>query len=70
MGDPRLVTITVNGVAHPIPKGLISFQDLVQAAKLPLTTKQLTVVSTVTQATSIKGNASYTIVGGEVFTSI
>lgn len=69
---PHKTSITVNGTKVKIAEGTNSFQQIVDAAlndNVTLTNPTtITVVSTVSKASSIKGNDSYVIDGGEVFT--
>lgn len=69
---PHKTPITINGVACKIGEGTNSFEEIIDAARnggVSLTNPTaVTVVSVPTQASSVKGNDSYKIIGGEVLT--
>jgi hypothetical protein len=65
---PETVTVTINGKKVQVPAGLHSFKELVQATGAPSTTKSFS-VSVTAPASTIGGNDSYNIVGGETLTS-
>jgi succinyl-CoA synthetase alpha subunit len=67
--QPERVTVTVDGKKVEIPRGVLNFRDLVKAFQADPKTSKITVVSTPTPATTIGGNDSFTINGGEVFTT-
>jgi hypothetical protein len=68
MALPLSVIVTVNGKKITVPAGIHSFKELVQATGVSAATKQFA-VTPVTPASTINGNDSYQIVGGEVLTS-
>lgn len=69
MAIKQTVTITVDGKTITLPPGIYPFGDLVLMANAPKTTKSIAVNSTVSKASTIGGNDSYDIAGGEVFTT-
>ena len=74
MATAKTVTITVNGKQIQIEAGTASFQNIVAAAgqmgaATPKTAKLITVSSAApSQGSTIGGNGSYNIIGGEVLT--
>jgi hypothetical protein len=68
---PHKVPITIDGVVVKCEQGTNSFQNIIDAAGSVAAKGKvkLTVVSTVSKASTIGPNDSYVIDGGEVFTS-
>lgn len=62
------VTVTMNGKKVIVPAGLHSFKEIIQATGAPASTKSIA-VSVTAPASTIGGNDSYNIVGGETFTT-
>lgn len=66
----QTVNITIDGKVYSVPAGTTDLKALVkQLALHPLTT-QLSVSSRPSTSTTINGNDSITLTGGEVFTSV
>lgn len=64
------VQITIDGVKYQVSPGFTSLSDLIKVTKINAKTAKLTVgTAAPVQASSIKGNDSYNIIGGEVMTS-
>jgi len=68
MPNPAKVTITVNNKTYSIEPGTYSLRDFEQQVGLKQTAS-LSVGSRPALATTIKGNDSFQIIGGEVITS-
>lgn len=66
--DSKTVTISVDGRKVQITPGLTSFHEIVSATGVVPTTKSFS-VSVPAPASTIGGNDSYNIVGGETLTS-
>lgn len=59
--------VSINGVTVNVPLGRLSFGELRRALGVPTATTLS--ITPNTQPTTLKGNASYSIVGDEVITS-
>jgi hypothetical protein len=64
----ELVSVTINGVKKLVPAGTTNFQNLCGNLGVP-TAKSLSVVPPSLSTTTVGGNSSYHIMGGEVITS-
>lgn len=62
-----LVTVTVNGTKVRIPSGTTTFAELAGLLGKPAA-KMITLVSSATPPSTIGGNDSYRVAGGETFT--
>lgn len=64
-----LVTVTVDGKSVQIPAGTYSFADLVRLFGASPKTTKLTVAQP-SKPTAVNGNDSYSVGGGETFTTV
>ena len=65
-----IVSITIDGKVYKVVQGLTSLRSIVGVTGINGKTYSLSVVSTPSKASTINGNDSYLIQGGEVFTSV
>jgi hypothetical protein len=66
--NPQKVNVTVDGVKVSVEPGIYSFHDIVAITNANPKTYKFSVVNP-TPATTINGNDSFTIRGGEAFTT-
>ena len=64
----HIVDVTVDGVKVKVEAGMYSFRDIVALTNANPKTYRMSVVSP-TPATTVNGNDSFTIRGGEAFTT-
>lgn len=69
MALPAKVSVTVNGKTYQVEPGLYSLRSFEQAVGLKKTAQLSITTPHPTQATTINGNDSLTILGGEVMTA-
>jgi len=64
------VSITIDGKKYNVPPGVSSLAELVAVTGINKKTAKLTVsVAAPSQSSTINGNDSYNVIGGEVMTS-
>lgn len=65
-----LVQITIDGVKVLIPAGQNDLASFIKHGLLNTKTNQLSLVSHPSPASTVNGNDSFNVQGGEVFTSV